>query len=34
MPPDSPAAGIDPKTAQSDQHTELLSNPVRINFVK
>jgi hypothetical protein len=34
MPKDTPVTGIDPKTAQSDQHTELLSNPVRINFVK
>ena len=34
MPKGTPVTGIDPKTAQSDQHTELLSNPVRINFVK
>ncbi len=34
MPKDTPATGLDPKTAQSDQHTELLSNPVRVNFVK
>ncbi len=34
MPVDTPITGIDPKTSQSDQHTELLSNPVRINFVK
>ena len=34
LPLDTPIMGIDPKTATSDQHTELLSNPVRINFVK
>jgi hypothetical protein len=34
MPKGTPPTGLDPKTAQSDQHTELLSNPVRINFVK
>ena len=34
LPVDSPVTGVDPKTATSDQHTELLSNPVRINFVK
>lgn len=34
MPVGTPIMGIDPKTAQSDQHTEIMSNPVRINFVK
>ena len=34
MPKGTPAMGLDPKTAASDLHTELLSNPVRINFVK
>lgn len=34
MPLDMPITGIEPKTAQSDQRTELLSNPVRVNFVK
>ena len=34
MPMDTPITGIDPKTSQSDQHTELLSNPVRVYFAK
>lgn len=34
LPKDAPATGLDPKTATSDLHTDLLSNPVRINFVK
>ena len=34
MPAKTPASALDAKTATSEQHTELLSNPVRINFVK
>lgn len=34
MPKGTPPTGLDPKTVQSDRHTELISNPVRINFVK
>jgi len=34
MPKGTPPTGLDPNSANSDQHTVLTSNPVRINFVK